>query len=407
MTSPVKTVHEEDYLYFAIARMRRFGWRHMPVVDRAQRPIGLIDLIDALSVAADSVVREIELISQDDTPEGLHQIKAAQVELADSLFGDSVAAPEIQAVISHINWDIHARILDSHLAAMAETGWGSPPVDFALLIMGSGGRGENYLYPDQDNGFILDDYPDEDHTRVDGFFIELAERMTRDLHNVGFPYCRGFVMATNPVWRKTRSQWRQQVDLWRLRRSAVTVQLADIFFDFQGTYGQIWMAEELRGHVTRMTRSSPAFLAELNREISRIEVAVGWFGRFVVEKDKPEHRGKINLKHSGTLPLISSLRLLALQSGITETSTLSRIAALNQKGKLTNDEADYLSGAFTHITGLLLRQQLTDFMAQRQVSNYVHPDELSEREKDILIDSLKAIDDFVKRIRSSFTGDYF
>ena len=31
--------------------------------------------------------------------------------------------------------------------------------------MGSGGRGESYLFPDQDNGFILADYPDAEHTR--------------------------------------------------------------------------------------------------------------------------------------------------------------------------------------------------------------------------------------------------
>jgi signal-transduction protein with cAMP-binding, CBS, and nucleotidyltransferase domain len=406
-TTPAKTVHQEDYLYYAIARMRRFGWRHMPVVDREYRPVGMIDLSDALTVAGDAVIREIELISQDDTLDGLRQVKAAQVELASSLFDDNVAGPEIQAVISHINWDIHARLLDTHLAAMADAGWGKPPVDFALLIMGSGGRGENYLYPDQDNGFILDDYPDADHARIDGFFIELAERLTRDLNTIGFPYCNGYVMATNPIWRKTRSQWRQQVDLWRRRRSTVVVQLADIFFDFQGTYGQIWMAEELRGHVTRMTQSSPALLTELDREISRIGVALGWFGRLAVEKDKPGHKGEVNLKHSGTLPLVSSLRLLALQAGITETASLARIAALEQVGALTEDEADYLSGAFNHITGLLLRQQVTDFRAGREVSNFVPPDELSERETDILVDSLKAIDDFAKRVHSSFSGEYF
>jgi signal-transduction protein with cAMP-binding, CBS, and nucleotidyltransferase domain len=107
------------------------------------------------------------------------------------------------------------------------------------------------------------------------------------------------------------------------------------------------------------------------------------------------------------LPLVSSLRLLALQAGITETASLARIAALEQVGALTEDEADYLSGAFNHITGLLLRQQVTDFRAGREVSNFVPPDELSERETDILVDSLKAIDDFAKRVHSSFSGEYF
>ena len=64
---------------------------------------------------------------------------------------------------------------------------GAPPVPFCVIVMGSGGRGESYLYPDQDNGFILDDYPDDQHTELDAFFIKLAERMTRDLDMVGTP----------------------------------------------------------------------------------------------------------------------------------------------------------------------------------------------------------------------------
>ena len=107
--------------------------------------------------------------------------------------------PEIQALITDINQGIHQRILETQLAAMKDAGWGEPPVLFTLLVMGSGGRGENFLFPDQDNGFILDDYPDAKHTAIDAFFIELAERMTRDLDTVGFPYCRGYVMATNPL----------------------------------------------------------------------------------------------------------------------------------------------------------------------------------------------------------------
>ncbi len=407
MTAPVKAVFDDDYLYYAIARMRRFGWRHMPVVDRGYRPLGMIELQVALAVAGDSLLREIELISQDDSLDGLRAIKAAQVELAASLLDDRVPGPEIQAVLTHINWDIHARLLDNHLAAMAESGWGTAPVEFTLLIMGSGGRGENYLYPDQDNGFILDDYPDKDHPAIDGFFIELADRLTRDLDAVGFPLCRGYVMATNPVWRKTRSQWRAQVRLWGRKRSAIAVQLADIFFDFQGTYGATPMAKELRRQVTDMAKSSPGFLSELVRQMHAGAVALGWFGRFVVERDDAAQRGKINLKHSGTLPLVSPLRLLALREGVAKTSTLERIAALHELGVLANDEADYLRGALTHITGLLLRQQLADFKARRPVGNHVHPNALSAREKDILTDSLKAIDALGKRVYADFTGDVF
>jgi signal-transduction protein with cAMP-binding, CBS, and nucleotidyltransferase domain len=407
MTAPVRSIGADDYLYFAIARMRRFGWRHMPVVDEEGRPEGIIGLNNALSVAGEAVLHRIELVSREGSLDGLREIKAAQVDLADELFEDNVPVPEIQSLLTHINRDIHRRIVEANLGSMADDGWGAPPVPFALIVMGSGGRGESFLYPDQDNGFILDDYPDSEHGAVDSFFVELAERMTRDLDAVGFPLCRGYVMATNPVWRKTRSQWRDQVRMWGRKRNTIAVQFSDIFFDFRCGYGPPEMVAELRRVVTDMVGSSPAFLGELHRESARADVALGFFGRLVTEKDKPDHRGEVNLKHMGTLPLVGSVRLLALREKIAETPTLRRIEILKERDVLSADEQDYLGGAFAHITHLLLRQQIADFKAGRAVGNYVHPRAMSERERDILVDSLKAIDHLRKRVTSEITGELF
>ena len=407
MTSPVETVGADDYLYAAIARMRRFGWRHMPVVDGEERPLGTIDLLDALAIAGEQVMRQIERITHEGSLDGLREVKAAQVDLAADLFADNVPAPEIQALITDINRDIHRRIVSAGVAAMKDQGWGEPPVPFAVILMGSGGRGENFLFPDQDNGFILDDYPDAEHSRIDGYFIELAERMTRDLDVVGFPLCRGYVMANNPLWRKSRSQWRDQLVLWGRRRSAIAIQLSDIFFDFLGIYGRIDFARELRRHASLLTSRNPFYLRQMEAVVHDYEVALGWFGRFITEKEKPGHEGEMNLKHSGTLPLVACLRLLALREGIEATGTLARIAALHDAGVLDDDEEDYLRGAFRHITSLLLREQLADFKAGEEVGNYVHPDRLSEREKDILVDSFKAIDALRDRVHAEFTGDVF
>jgi len=407
MTTPVRAVRAEEQLYMAIARMRRFGWRHMPVVEDSGRPLGTIDLIDALTVASEQIVRQIERISHEGSLDGLSEVKAAQVELADDLSRDNVPAPDIQQLLSDINRDIHRRVIESALGDMAAEGWGDPPVAFSLIIMGSGGRGENYLFPDQDNGFILEDYPDREHGRIDSFFVELAERMTRNLDAIGFPLCRGFVMATNPVWRKTLSQWLAQVGLWGRKRSTIAVQLADIFFDFRLGYGDPARVGVLRESVTTMARGSPAFLAELQRESARQGVALGWFGRLITERDKAGHRGEINLKHAGTLPLVSAVRLLALKHGVTATPTLERIAALNRGAVLGDDEADYLAGAFRHITTLLLRQQIADFKAGRPVGSHVHPDRMSEREKDILVDSFKAIEQLRGKVDHEFTAGVF
>ncbi|HSR70882.1 MAG TPA: DUF294 nucleotidyltransferase-like domain-containing protein, partial [Kiloniellales bacterium] len=353
MTSPVETVDADDYLHTAIARMRRFGWRHMPVIERNGKPVGVINLHDALAVAGEQAVRLIDRIHHEGNLDGLREVKAAQVDVATDLFADNVPAPEIQRLITDINRDIHRRILNLHLAAMESGGWGRPPVPFALIIMGSGGRGENFLFPDQDNGFILDDYSDAEHGRIDSFFIELAERMTRDLDAVGIPFCRGYVMATNPLWRKSRSQWCDQLLHWGRRRNDIAIQLSDIFFDFCGAYGRLDFAQELRRHAGLLIAKNPAYLSRMEAIVHEYGTALGWFGRLVTDREKPEHKGKINLKHAGTLPLVASVRLLALREGIEATATLERIDALHGRGILSRDEQDYVGGAFGHITGLL------------------------------------------------------
>jgi CBS domain-containing protein len=407
MTRPVTTVAVDQPLYQAIGVMRREGLRHMPVVDATGALAGMLYLHDALAVANGGLVEHIDRLTHESTLDGLREVKAAQVELAADLFADRVPAPEIQSLISAINNDIYRRVLTLNLDAMEAAGWGRPALAFSAIVMGSGGRSESYLFPDQDNGFILADYPDAEHARIDPFFIELAARMTGQLDQLGFPLCRGGVMAINPVWRKTLGQWRQQIGLWVGRRSEIAMQLADVLFDFQSVFGESWLAEELRRSILGLCRANPGFLREMFGVQADHRAGLGWFGRLLTERDDPAHKGQINLKYAGTLPLAEAVRLLALRGGIPATGTLARIDALGQAGELSRDVRDYLRAAFDHITSLQLRQQIADFQAGRRVSNFVDPADLTGRETELLKDGFRAINDFRDRLRAELTGDVF
>jgi len=87
-------------------------------------------------------------------------------------------------------------------AAQQATGCTSPPVPYALVMLGSGGRGESLLYSDQDHALILGDYPESEHLRVIEFFHLLATRLIQTLAAAGFPPDKNHVMASNPSWRK-------------------------------------------------------------------------------------------------------------------------------------------------------------------------------------------------------------
>lgn len=406
MTSPLRVIHDEDYLFHGIAVMQKFGLLHMPVLDRSGHLTGILDLHDALTGASTRIMDLIERLTHDETPEGLKLVKEAESEVADALLRDSIPATEIQTLLTQINNDINRRVLDIILNELNEEGWGGPPVEFDMIVMGSGGRGESFLFPDQDNGFILTDYPDRQHPAVDSYFMEAAERMGVMLDSVGIPRCRGYVMAVNPTWRKSLSQWYVQIDNWLETPNPTTLRYIDIFFDFQHVSGKEDLAVLLRKHVTNAISQNHVFLREMQLVQQDHGVSLSRFGRLVPDQDPP-HKGELDLKYRGVLPLVEAVRLLALREGISMTSTLERIGALHASGVMSYSERDSLSKAFQNLTTFILRQQIRDFNNKSQVSAHVSPDSLSGSEKDDLTDSLHAINELRGRVHSEFTGDVF
>lgn len=404
MTTPAMTVQTGERLYGAVARMRRRRLDQVAVVDDAGRLAGQLDIREAMAALASRLMRLLDGLTSDATMDGLRRLKEGQAALAHSLLEDGIAATEVLQVLSEINSQIYRQVIDLALTGMVEDGWGSAPRPFATIVMGSSGRGESLLGPDQDNGFVIADYPDADHNFVDRFFIELATRMTDGLDAVGFPYCNGHVMATNPLWRKTLPQWCRQIDDWGRRRHAVALLYADIFYDFQVAQGDAELGERLRRHALAVARGARDFLLDLSQNESHHVAGLGWFHRFVTDPEEGPHQGKINLKRNGTLPIVEGVRLYALREGVAATATLERLAALTEHGVFSRDEEDYLAGAFSQMIGLLLRQQVADVLSGLKPSAYVAPSALSSREKDMLADSLKAVERLNTKVRADFTG---
>jgi len=406
MSSPVEVIHDDDYLFHGIAVMNRRGLSHLPVLDGGGYLTGMLRLRDTLTGSMARVMELIRRLTHEETLEGLKLVKEAQVAVAEALFADHIPAAGIQVLLTHINMDIHRRIRSMVHKQLAEKGWGEPPVAYAIIVMGSGGRGESFLHSDQDYGFVLTDYPQKRQAMVDTYFAEVARCMTATLDAVGIPTCRGNVMAANPLWRKNLSQWCLQVNDWLEKPDLRTLRYADIFFDFRPVAGNEELAVSLRRHVSSAVRRNHVFLREMQRVQEDHGVALGAFGRLIVEEEPP-YQGRVNLKYQGLLPLVESVRLLALREGLDHTSTLKRIEALAEDGLLSRDDQDYLTDAFHNLTTLILHQQVQDYKAGLKVTPYVAQGTLSAREKEKLVDSLRAIRTFRERVRAEFTGEVF
>jgi signal-transduction protein with cAMP-binding, CBS, and nucleotidyltransferase domain len=398
MTAPVVSVRDDEPVYRALARMRRHGWRHLPVVAGDGRFLGTFSVAAAFEAPLELIGRLVG----DDSVAGLARVKAGQAELARTLLAGAQAVTEIQALFSDINLDLHREVVELMLESMAEHGWGRPPVAFSVIVMGSIGRSESLLAPDQDNGFILDDHPEGERAIVEPFFAELAARVNAALAQVGFPLCRGNVMAQNPTWRKTRAAWRRQVEGWLGQRSPQAILDADICFDFRAATAPAGFAEELREHTLRLVAQSRPFLRDMCTALMDHRVALGLFGGLDTEPAADGHRA--NLKLRGMLPLVGAVRLYALRERVAETSTVARLDALHARGVLSDDERDALADAYRTLTGAILEQQIADLAAGRAAGNLVSTADWSRPRQRRLTEGLQAIEQLQRRLREDFTG---
>lgn len=399
---------DDVLLHEAVRQLRRERRTALGVVDAAGKPVGLL--------TADAAMAPL-LRSADDLLTDGPWTAARRTSLAAALLQDGQDPVGVQTALSGLDDGVMQRTIEACMQAMRADGWGAPPVAFAVLIMGSGGRRESFLHPDQDNGFVLADYADELHDTIDRYFIELATRYTAALDAAGVPLCRGFVMATNPVWRKTISQWESQVAGWALSASPQAVLNADIFLDFRTITGvtapaggapyDAGLGERLRASVLRICAEFPLLLKQVAWEHVQRGVPVGLFGNLLPDHGDTEshrHGGTIDLKLRATMPLIGLVRMLALRHGVAATATLERLRALIQDGYVSREFGSLLIEDFHTVAGLRLRQQVSDHAAGRPIGNQLRLAELSERDRARLVQAFRSIDTLRKVAAQAFGG---
>jgi signal-transduction protein with cAMP-binding, CBS, and nucleotidyltransferase domain len=393
MTAPVIGCPAGQGLWRAVALLRAHGLRHLPLLDAEGRCIGLLHRPEALEAASGALLAHLDALAGDDAA-----VKRAQAGLATALLADGLPATEVVALVSGINADLHRRILDRALAAEATP----PPVPFTLLLMGSLGRGESLLRPDQDNGFILDDYDDAEHDRIDAWFRRVAERFCLGLAEAGFTLCTGGVMAMNPLWRKTRGQWRDQIAIWARKRTGAALLFTDIFLDLRAGWGAAAPAEALRAEAIALFAAQPAWGAMLAAQSARFGVGLTLWGGFA--DDEPGPGTRTDLKLHGLMPLVAAARLAALRAGVAATATPARLAGLAAKGVLSVGEAARLQAAFATLLDAVLRQQLADLAAGLRPGNLVDTGAMPPAARAALKDALKTVRSFAKSTQAELTG---
>jgi CBS domain-containing protein len=266
---------------------------------------------------------------------------------------------------------------------------GEPPCAYAWLGLGSEGRREQTLFTDQDNAIIFDSRQPKGAAE---YFNKFSDFVINGLTQCGIPPCKGEAMATNPKFFGDLEEWKIRTSQWLTSQNLEEKEsmFANVFLDFRSLHGEPSLEKELRANVLKCIKENPFFMKFLTQSIIAIPTPFGFFKNFIVEKSG-EHKARLNVKLHGLVPLITCVKIMALQHGIAETNTLERIKVLGHLGVITADQQEMLVQAFETLLTLKIRNNLADIEQGKSFGNHVKPSELSTRQKQMLKEAFWAV----------------
>jgi CBS domain-containing protein len=254
---------------------------------------------------------------------------------------------------------------------------------------------------DQDNGIILADTPRTDAPETREWFREFCDRANHRLDEVGYEWCTGDIMARNPDFHKSLSEWKKHLNQIAKFPNEKSARWSTIFFDFETLYGDDRLTSALRGHLLDELKKRPRLLKLMVEDDATGGPPLNLFNRLVTASDK-ERKGKIDLKRNGTRILTDAGRIYALSEGIDATNTGDRFRALVRQGRMESNYVESILEAHDELIELLLDHQLDQSARGKPLDKLIAPDSLTALERDYLRMSLRV----VKRLQGHMQNDF-
>ncbi len=387
MTSQPYTMAPDTFMYEATTFMMGHKLKYMPIIDRGE-VVGIVSLHDLMRFRSQKSMLLIGSVNSARTVEDLISAREEIVKLAKALMSESRSHIETMEIISYIHHRIIRRCHDIVFEEMKRQSKNVPDIKYCFIIMGSGGRKEMLLGPDQDNGFIYEDFPDAKVAEVEAFFIPFAEKLVSSLARIGYPRCDGDVMVNNPLWRGRLREWQDRVSDWIRVPEAQKVRYCSIFFDFMPITGEASLCQDLRDIVNAHIKAHPIFLYHMMELDFRHKVPLSLIGRFSLDKDK-KHKGELSIKQAGSIFIVDCVRMFLLERQGLATTTIQRLDELVKLNIFNQETAEHIKAAFEAFTFLRLRNEINLIDQGKFPSHYLDPYALTKNEQDLLKEAFR------------------
>jgi CBS domain-containing protein len=395
----------DAYMFEAMALMQSRRLKALFVV-ADEELAGIITPRDLLHYRSQKPMLLLGNVREEGTLAGLAQIRKSIAPLVRTLLAENRGTPEILEILSYIHHGIFRRACELTLIDLSRNGVEAPAVRWSLLVMGSAGRREMLLAPDQDHGLIWEDLPAGKAVIAEAFFTRLGKDLTKNLLAIGYPLCDGEVMSNNLLWRGSLHDWQQRIQEWVNNPEPMKVRFSSIFFDFVPLYGDAELAHDLRVAIAGEIESFAGFLYQMMSLDLRHKVPLSLLGRFVLEKTG-DHQGEFSIKQGGLIYLVDCIRIFALERNLPVTRTLDRLSALEACNVFDSGTAEHVRAAFEALTYLRLRNELAQFDAGENPSSYLNPLTLAKPEQELLKEALQAVSKLQDATRRHFSRSAF
>jgi CBS domain-containing protein len=381
----VVSVEQDDFIFEALILMTRHNKRRLAVRANSSY-VSVLEDIDILGLVAGNSQLVPGRIDRAQSIDDLAQSAQDIQRQVERLAGERVRVEAIAEITSDLNRRLVTKLFEMvALPSIRDAG--------CLMIMGSEGRGEQTVRTDQDNGLLLSGpVPQSDLARFRTAF-------TVALEEFGFPPCPGNVMVRNPQWSQPVEDFIRQIKTWIMTPDEFSAMNLGIFFDAVAVAGQGNLVQQAKAAMIELMRGESAYLAHFARYIDQFAGAsAGMLTSLMASVGVGTDL--IDIKKSGTFPIVHGIRTLSIERGITVTATAGRIEALVADGALGQELGRELASALSYFMDIRLRSQLRAVKTgQHEMESIVRLSELSTSDRDLLREAFRVVKRFREVIR--------
>ncbi|MBP6759140.1 MAG: CBS domain-containing protein [Flavobacterium sp.] len=386
MTTPVITYPKKMTITQAQMAMMKSDISHLCITKDGtinSKAVGMLSKHDVMVSLGNNPAVLIKAIKRAKKSKHLKPIRARIMQLLQGYLDQNIPIALTSKIITELNDACIKQVITIELAKMVKP----PPVKFAWLALGSQGRSEQLLQTDQDNALIYEDVPEELETATKKYFQELAANINKGLFEIGYDYCPAEMMASNPKWCLSLSQWKNMIYHWITNTGKTEVLLSFIFFDYSLSYGDSELSNNLSEFIFENVKANPVFYVHLVTGALQSPSPTGFFRQFLLEQDGA-NKDFFDIKNRALMPLADAARVLILSHSVKSISNTAerfeKLAELEpQNGEL------YLACSYSYRA--LLKFRTKQGLLHNDSGQYIALESLSKAEKIKLKSTFKTI----------------